>query len=128
MKKHIYLVVKLITAGLILFTVPVKFSGQPESIELFTQLGSNPITSLLAFGGEPTGRYVVATLELVAGILVLVPKTSLFGGLMIMGLMAGAFVTHALVLGFGGMFPIAVTAFVFGALTAYLAKQRKKQK
>lgn len=78
-----------IAAAVILFqTLYFKFSGHPESVELFTKLGV-----------EPWGRYATGVMELITGILLLIPFTAWLGALLGIGLMGGAILSHLTVLG-----------------------------
>ncbi len=86
-------------------TLYFKFTAQPESVQLFTQLGM-----------EPWGRIGTGVAELIASILILIPRTSLLGALMGLGLMCGAVFFHLTKLGiyFGGnaiLFSYAVICF-----------------
>jgi len=69
-------------------TLYFKFSGQPESVALFRALGM-----------EPYGRIGTGIAELIAGILLIIPKTRSFGGLMGVGIMTGALASHLLFIG-----------------------------
>ena len=124
--KALFHISRILTALLILQTLRYKFGAHPESIEIFTQLGSHPITKLIAFGGEPYGRYIVGSMELIVGILLLVPKTALWGGLAAVGLMGGAFLSHFLVLGFDSLFVMAVITALLGTLTVFSSYKLKK--
>lgn len=74
---------------LILFqTLFFKFTGAPESVYIFSQLGI-----------EPLGRYATGIIEIFAIVLLLVPKTYGFGSLVALGTMAGATLSHIFVLG-----------------------------
>ncbi len=88
MKKYISLTLACIAALIMLQTLYFKFSGQPESVALFRTLGM-----------EPYGRIGTGIAELIAGILLLVPKTRSFGGLLGVGLMTGALASHILIIG-----------------------------
>lgn len=99
-------VLKLIAAYIMLQTLYFKFTAQTESVELFTKLGM-----------EPWGRIGTGIGELIASILILIPRTTLIGALMGLGLMSGALFFHFSKLGiyFGGdaiLFSYAVITFV----------------
>ena len=96
---------RLLAAVIMLQTLYFKFTAQPESVQLFTQLGM-----------EPWGRIGTGVAELIASILILIPRTSLLGALMGLGLMCGAIFFHLTKLGiyFGGnaiLFSYAVICF-----------------
>jgi uncharacterized membrane protein YphA (DoxX/SURF4 family) len=97
---------RLIAAIILLQTLYFKFTAQAESVELFTQLGM-----------EPWGRIGTGIAELITAILLLIPRTTLLGALMGVGLMSGAIFFHLTKLGinFGGdaiLFSYAVITFV----------------
>ncbi|HNU89122.1 MAG TPA: DoxX family protein [Ferruginibacter sp.] len=97
---------RIIAAVIMLQTLYFKFTAKPESVELFTQLGM-----------EPWGRIGTGVAELIASILILVPRTTLMGAIMGLGLMSGAIFFHLTKLGiyFGGdavLFSYAVICFV----------------
>ena len=125
MKKNIpFHVARVLAAALLLMTLRHKLGGTEESVQLFTQLGSETWSRFATFGGEPTGRYVVGILELIAGVLLLVHRTAWFGGLMGMGLMFGAFIFHAFILGFDALFVMALIVFFSSAYVVW--HERKK--
>ena len=81
-------ILRLIAAVILLQTLYFKFSAAPESIYIFSKLGM-----------EPWGRIGTGILELIAGILLLVPATTAFGALLATGLMTGAIFFHITKLG-----------------------------
>lgn len=81
-------VARIVAAIILLQTLFFKFSGAPESVELFTQLGV-----------EPWGRIGTGVLELIASLLILIPASTWFGALLAIGLMIGAIASHVLVIG-----------------------------
>ena len=97
---------RIIAALILLQTLYFKFTAQPESVELFTKLGM-----------EPWGRIGTGIGELITAILLLIPRTTLLGAIMGVGLMSGAIFFHLTKLGinFGGdaiLFSYAVITFV----------------
>ncbi len=100
-------VLRLAAAVILFQTLYFKFSGHPESVELFTRLGV-----------EPWGRIGTGILELVTGILLLLPSTVFIGALMGLGIMAGAIISHLTILGIeskgdgGVLFYLAITVFL----------------
>lgn len=79
---------RILAAVIMLQTLYFKFTAQPESVKLFTTLGM-----------EPWGRIGTGICELIASVLILIPRTTLLGALMGMGLMAGAIFFHLTKLG-----------------------------
>ncbi len=106
-KKIINWTLRIIAALILFQTLYFKFSGHPESIELFSKLGV-----------EPWGRIGTGVIELIAGILLIVPATSLLGAFLGLGLMGGAILSHLTVLGIeskgdgGQLFILAMVVFV----------------
>jgi len=79
---------RIIAAVILLQTLYFKFSAAPESVYIFSEVGM-----------EPYGRIATAIAELIASILILIPKTSLYGAIMALGIMIGAITTHLFILG-----------------------------
>jgi uncharacterized membrane protein YphA (DoxX/SURF4 family) len=99
-------VLRILAAVILLQTLYFKFTAHPQSVQLFTILGM-----------EPWGRIATGIAELIASVLILIPRTTLPGALMGLGLMAGAIFFHLTKLGiiFGGdagLFAYAVITFV----------------
>jgi hypothetical protein len=88
MKSKIVLVLRWIVAAILLQTLFFKFTGSSESIYIFSKVGA-----------EPWGRWFAGATELVAGVLLVLPSTYLFGALMSLGVIAGALMSHLLILG-----------------------------
>lgn len=109
-----------ITAALILIqTLYFKFSGHPESVELFTKLGV-----------EPWGRIGTGVIELIASILIIIPSTVFLGSVLVIGLMTGAIASHILVIGIeskgdgGQLFILAIITLVCATISALIYKQQ----
>ena len=98
---------RIVAALILLQTLYFKFTGHPESVALFTKLGV-----------EPWGRIGTGVIELIAGILLLIPSTVFVGAFIGVGLMAGAIVSHLTVIGIeskgdgGQLFMLAITVMV----------------
>jgi putative oxidoreductase len=90
MKKSsiLYLIARLIAAGIMVQTLYFKFSASEESVFIFTTVGI-----------EPWGRIGVGILELIASVLLLIPATVWAGSLLGFGLMMGALGMHVTLLG-----------------------------
>lgn len=100
-----------IVAAVILFqTLFFKFTGAAESIYIFETLGM-----------EPWGRWGSGVAELVACILLLVPRTVPFGAALALAVVAGAIVSHLTKLGIvvkddgGLLFGLAILVFASSA-------------
>lgn len=81
-------IARLVAAFLLLQTLFYKFTGADESVYIFSRLGI-----------EPWGRIGSGVMELIASILILIPRTTVYGALMGAGIMAGAILSHFFVLG-----------------------------
>ncbi|TAE70830.1 MAG: DoxX family protein [Bacteroidetes bacterium] len=98
---------KIMASVIMLQTLFFKFSGAEESVFIFSTLGI-----------EPYGRIGVGILELVASVLLIIPKTTFLGAFLGIGLMAGAILSHILFLGInvkndnGELFILALIVFL----------------
>ena len=112
-------IIKLITVVILLQTLYFKFSGAEESIYIFTKLNI-----------EPYGRIGSGIVELIASILILIPRTTIIGAILGLGTMFGAIFSHIFALGIvvqndgGTLFALAVVTFICCSLLIY--QQRSK--
>lgn len=112
-------ILQLVAAAILAQTLFFKFTGAEESKYIFTVLGA-----------EPWGRVATGCAELVAVILLLMPRTVTLGALLSLGLMTGAIGSHFARLGLvvkndgGLLFGLAVTVFVCSA--AILVVRRRQ--
>lgn len=108
-------ILRLAAAGIMLQTLFFKFTSAPESIYIFETIGA-----------EPFGRYASGIAELIASVLLLVPRTTWLGALLGLGIMSGAILSHLTVLGIevkgdgGLLFILAIVVFVSCAVLAFL--------
>ncbi|WP_406684135.1 DoxX family protein [Seonamhaeicola sp. MEBiC1930] len=118
MKKYIPFVLRLIVAIILIQTLRFKFTAHPDSVYIFTQVGL-----------EPYGRIAIGVLELIAGILLLIPKTVWAGATLTIGLIGGAIMMHLTKLGIeiqndgGVLFITAVITFIFSAIVLYIYRK-----
>jgi uncharacterized membrane protein YphA (DoxX/SURF4 family) len=111
--RNIFLwILRLVAAIILLQTLYFKFTAHPDSVKLFTDLGM-----------EPWGRIGTGIFELIASILILYPKTTGYGAVLGLGLMAGAIYFHLTKLGIvyegdAVLFIYAVTVFICCAILA----------
>ena len=91
-------------AIILLQTLYFKFTAHPQSVALFTTLDM-----------EPWGRIGTGIAELIAAILLLIPRTTLLGAFMGLGLMSGAFFFHLTKLGIN--FAGDVILFAYAVIT-----------
>lgn len=117
--KHFFpWLLRIVAAVIMISTLYFKFTAHEQSVRLFTELGM-----------EPWGRIGTGVFELIASILILYPRTTVWGALLGMGLMAGAIFFHLTKLGVKfdgdyGLFGEAVVAFVCCALLAWIYRQQ----
>ncbi len=110
MKKYGIIILKIVAAFIMLQTLFFKFTGAQESIDLFTKIAGN---------NEVIMRIGTGVLELIAAILLFVPKKTWLGALLAIGLMGGALMSHFTIIGIahdndGG-------ALFIGALITFIA-------
>lgn len=106
---------RIVAAVILLQTLYFKFTAAPESVYIFSRLGL-----------EPWGRIGSGIAELIASVLLLVPRTTAVGALLALGIISGAIVSHLTVLGIvvmddgGELFGLAVVVFVCSAVVLSL--------
>ena len=110
---------RIVAALILLQTLYFKFTGDKESIYIFSNLGM-----------EPYGRIGSGIAELIASILILYPRTTWLGALIGMGVMIGAIASHLLVLGIevqndgGTLFILALITFICCSLLVFQNKNK----
>jgi uncharacterized membrane protein YphA (DoxX/SURF4 family) len=94
-----------------------KFTGSEESIYIFSTLRAWSGIALF----EPAGRWIIGSCELIASILLFLPRTRIFGAAMAIGIMTGAISFHlftplgVVILGDGGeLFTLACGVWISG--------------
>lgn len=119
MKNIILWFARLAVAIILLQTLFFKFTGAEESVYIFTKLGA-----------EPYGRIGSGVIELIAAILVLIPRTTVFGALIGAGTMMGAILSHLFILGIevkndgGTLFILATVTFFCCIFLLFQNRQR----
>lgn len=121
-KKVLLWICRIIAAVIMLQTLYFKFTGAAESVYIFSLVGM-----------EPGGRFATGIAELAASILILIPRTSLFGALLALVIMIGAIATHIMILGIevmndGGQLFIYACIVSFASLYIILQYTRKRKK
>jgi uncharacterized membrane protein YphA (DoxX/SURF4 family) len=112
-------ILRLIASVILVQTLYFKFSGAPESIYIFSTLGI-----------EPYGRIGSGIAELIAVILILIPKTTSLGALGGFGIMVGAILSHLFILGIevegdgGLLFALAVITLLCCLGLLYLERNK----
>jgi uncharacterized membrane protein YphA (DoxX/SURF4 family) len=110
-------ILRVVVAVILLQTLFFKFSGAKESVYIFTTLGA-----------EPWGRIGSGVIELVASILLLLPRTTALGALLTLGTSFGAIGSHLTKLGIrltavddhGELFALALVVMVGSLIVLYL--------
>ena len=112
-------ILQLIAAVILAQTLFFKFTGAEESKYIFTTLGA-----------EPWGRIASGCVELIAVVLLLIPRTVTLGALLSLGVMAGAIGSHLTKLGIvvkddgGLLFALAVTVLTCATIILVLRRQQ----
>jgi len=110
---------KLVVAIILLQTLYFKFTGAAESKFIFESVGM-----------EPWGRIGSGFVELVAAILILIPRTTWLGAFLALGTVTGAIFFHFTKLGIvilddgGLLFILACTVFLFSSIILWNEKDR----
>ena len=120
MKNQVFIwIIKLVAVVILVQTLYFKFSAAEESVYIFSSLGI-----------EPFGRIGSGIVELLASILILIPRTTLLGALLGAGTMAGAILSHLLFLGIevkndgGTLFILAIITFLCCLILIYNQKSK----
>ena len=119
MKKIILIILRVIVSGILLQTLYFKFTAHPESVYIFTKVGM-----------EPYGRIGSGIVELIAGLLILIPSTIGIGALISTGVISGAIFMHLTKLGIevkgdgGQLFYMALVVFVSSLLVAWTYRRQ----
>ena len=112
-------VLRLVPAIILLQTLFFKFTGAPESVYIFETLGM-----------EPFGRIGSGVVELIAAILLLIPRTTWLGAGLGLGTISGAIFFHLTKLGIevqgdgGILFILAIVVFVFCGILLWKDKDK----
>lgn len=114
MKKYLPLVLRVIVAIILIQTLRFKFTAHPDSVYIFTKVNM-----------EPYGRIGIGVLELISGILLIIPRTAWLGAIATLGIIGGAIFIHLTQLGIvvnndgGTLFITALFTFVLSAFILY---------
>lgn len=113
-RSRILLILRIAIAVILVQTLRFKFTAHPDSVYIFQTVGL-----------EPYGRIGIGILELIAGILILIPKTVWAGALLTSGLMSGAILMHLTKLGIevnedgGVLFITAVITLILAVIVLF---------
>ena len=118
MKKYLPLALRIIVAIILLQTLRFKFTAHPDSVYIFSQVGL-----------EPIGRIGIGIIELIAAILLLIPRTIWIGAGLTLGIIGGAIMMHLTQLGIevqgdgGVLFYTALVTFSLSAIILWMNKK-----
>ena len=111
-------ILRLAAAVILTQTLWFKFTAAPESVYIFDKVGL----------GAP-GRIGSGIAELIAAILLVIPRTAWLGAVLALGVMGGAIMSHLTVLGIdvmgdhGELFALAVTVALCSAIVLFLHRR-----
>ena len=114
MKKKLLLALRIIIAIILVQTLWFKFSDHPDSVYIFTQVGM-----------ESYGRIGIGIMELIASVLILIPRTIWLGSGLVLGIIGGAIIMHLTQLGVeingdsGKLFYMATITFVLSFIVLF---------
>ena len=112
-------ILRLAAAIILLQTLFFKFTAAPESVYIFSKVGM-----------EPWGRIGSGIVELIASILILIPRTTSIGALIAIGTISGAIFFHLTKLGIvvqndgGQLFILACVVFVCCAILLFIFRKQ----
>jgi putative oxidoreductase len=108
-------VCRIIAASIMIETLFFKFTGAPESVYIFSKMNM-----------EAWWRYGQGIWELLASLLLLAPRLGWAGGILTLGAIGAAIVSHLTVLGIeiqgdrGLLFGMALVTFVCGFIVTFI--------
>lgn len=112
-------IIRITAVAILVQTLYFKFTGAPESIYIFTQLGI-----------EPFGRIGSGIVELLASVFLLIPRTIYVGAFLGFATMVGAVISHIFVLGIevqndgGLLFILALTVLLCCTILLYFERSK----
>jgi uncharacterized membrane protein YphA (DoxX/SURF4 family) len=120
---HIFFwILRLVAAIILLQTLFFKFTASEESVYIFSTIGM-----------EPWGRIGTGTMELIAAVMLLIPRTTAIGALLAIGLMSGALFFHFTKLGIevkgdgGQLFAYAVIVFISSVMLIFIHRKQLRE-
>ena len=118
MKKYVFWGLRIIVALILIQTLRFKFTGHPDSVYIFETVGM-----------EPYGRIAIGIAELIAAILIVIPRTVWAGAGLTAGVLAGAIFMHLTKLGIevhgdgGTLFYMAVGTFIAAVIVLWMSRK-----
>lgn len=126
-KNTISWIFRLIAAVILLQTLYFKFTAHPQSVKLFTAIGDYIGWS----GANPYMRVGTGVMELITGILLLLPSSAFLGAFLGLGVISGALATHLFIPTVGinfdgdpGLFILAVIVFLSCLIVSWIEKEQ----
>ncbi|REJ77631.1 MAG: DoxX family protein [Acidobacteria bacterium] len=113
---------RIVVALIFIQTLFFKFTGAEESKFIFSELMGADL--------EAVGRIGSGFVELVAAVLLLVPRTVVYGALLALATISGAIFIHLTVLGIvvaddgGTLFILAIVVFLLSAVLLFIHRQQ----
>ena len=110
---------RILAAAIMLQTLYFKFTAAEESVYIFSTLGI-----------EPWGRIATGVMELMAAVLILLPRTVVIGAVLSIGIMAGAVLSHLFILGIsvrhdgGQLFIYALTVLISAIILFWIHRRQ----
>ena len=124
---------RIVAAVILLQTLFFKFTAAPESIYIFTKLGTfiHSYVPIVSIGMVEVGaRIGSGIMELIAAVLLLTPRFVWAGAVLAMAATGGAIVSHLTFLGIevqgdrGLLFFLAIAVFVTSAIALFLHRMQ----
>jgi len=118
MKNKFQLILRILIAIILVQTLRYKFTAHPDSVYIFSKVGL-----------EPYGRIAIGVFELIAAILILIPRTIWLGALLTLGIISGAIFMHVTDLGIeinkdgGTLFYMAVGVFILSLIVLWINRK-----
>ncbi len=112
-------ILRIIAAVILLQTLFFKFTAAPESVYIFKTLDA-----------EPFGRIGSGIIELIAAILILIPRVTIIGAIIGIAAMFGALLSHLFILGIevqndgGTLFLLGIITFICCLSLIYINKNK----
>jgi putative oxidoreductase len=118
MQKYFLLACRIAIAVILVQTLRFKFTAHPDSVYIFTKVGL-----------EPYGRIGIGVIELIAAILILIPRTVWLGAGLTAGVLSGAVMMHLTQLGIeingdgGSLFYLALITFLLSMIVLWFVRK-----
>lgn len=116
--RYIKITLRIIVAIILIQTLRFKFTAHPDSVYIFSQVNL-----------EPYGRIGIGIIELIASILILIPKTVWIGSSLTLGIISGAIIMHITKIGIevngdnGILFYTAILVFILSIIILWLYRK-----